>query len=84
MDEVWDGVYHVSLVRRFGTDVLWRSSQCCWTARAAGLVPIMSIFNLGEPMITGCPTKACGAGPGCGLRPSVRGRDASAETGTVG
>jgi len=51
LDEVWEGVYHMNPApsRRHAYIVQQVAELLGPLARAAGLVPMMSIFNLGEP-----------------------------------
>jgi Uma2 family endonuclease len=51
LDEVWEGVYHMNPAphRRHAHIAQQLAELLGPPARAAGLVPMMSIFNLGEP-----------------------------------
>ena len=51
LDEVWEGVYHMNPApsQRHAYMVQQIAELLGPPARAAGLVPMMSIFNLGEP-----------------------------------
>ena len=51
LDEVWEGVYHVNLAphSRHAHVVQQLAEVLGPAAREAGLVPMLSIFNLGEP-----------------------------------
>jgi Uma2 family endonuclease len=51
LDEVWEGVYHVNPAphRRHAQIAQQLAELLGPRARDAGLVPMMSIFNLGEP-----------------------------------
>jgi len=50
-DEVWDGVYHVNPAPAEGhAEIVQQLAELLGPlARAAGLIPRLSVFNLGEP-----------------------------------